>query len=418
MSIFLASLVFADGNADSERAVCLRDSLKKDSFTFSTAYLEGQYTDKQLAGFYLDLTNAFDRASETASTLLLKKAFEGDIGAFLAVCSVGFSSYYITSKASTPFHEVGHGLRSESFGMDYMFSLDCNDKSPFKKDENFFKFFVRNMFNNDRACVRYRSYRIHKLDNDSYCNCEIIVSAGGMNNEIYLAERISDDIYTRNKETRLLPYILYLENRFSPIKYDRTAKELGDDPFDIRKAFKEKRRLDFKKGVIEDAGVRSLFLSGTTYSPLYSFFTKKPLKLYGFRIPDVFPYITTKGMSYKVVSGYEINEDLRLIFGFERVFKVEPATEYSLGLEQTATINHALPISYRGVVTFGQGLDLEASCSIPISKYLSIGAGLEIYSCKSLQGQRRATSGMLDKNGMFDENGLSCDVFVSMSYKF
>ncbi|GHT40918.1 hypothetical protein AGMMS49921_03100 [Endomicrobiia bacterium] len=150
-----------------------------------------------------------------------------------------------------------------------------------------------------------------------------------MNNEIYLAERISDDIYTRNtrnKEYRLLPYILYLNNRFSPIIYDKTAKEFGDDPFNIVNDFQEKGRLDFKKGVIKDAGgVKSLFLSGTTYSPLYSFFTEKPLKLYGFRIPDVFPYITTKGMSYKVVSGYEINKDLRLIFGFERVSKVEPA---------------------------------------------------------------------------------------------
>ncbi|GHT37187.1 hypothetical protein AGMMS49593_03670 [Endomicrobiia bacterium] len=134
--------------------------------------------------------------------------------------------------------------------------------------------------------------------------------------------------------------------------------------------------------------------------------------MYGFRIPDVFPYITTKGMSYKVVSGYEIDEDLRLIFGFVRVFKVEPATEYSLGVEQTAIINHALPISYRGVVTFGQGLDLEASCSIPIRKYLSIGTSLEIYSYKSLQGQRHATSGMVN------ENGLSLNISVSMSYKF
>lgn len=56
LSIFLSSLVFANSNADSERTVCLGDSLKKGSFTFSTAYLEGQYIDKQLAGFYLDLT--------------------------------------------------------------------------------------------------------------------------------------------------------------------------------------------------------------------------------------------------------------------------------------------------------------------------------------------------------------------------
>ncbi|GHT69334.1 hypothetical protein AGMMS49950_01860 [Endomicrobiia bacterium] len=412
LSIFLSSLVFANSNADSERAVCLRDSLKKDSFTFSTAYLEGRYTNKQLAGFNLELLNASDMAFASSRNIFVRLLML-------------YTLYQINDKAKVALHEIGHGSRVRSIGIDYKlthyFGHDCYDG----KKENYFEYFLEEIFDIDSFGFFRQDGRggclpnpnqvknlSDKFDDDIVHNLFLVCHAGGMNNDIYFAERISDDIYTRNKETRLLPYILYLKNRFSPIEYDRTAKELGDDPFNIREDFKKKGRLDFKEGFISDAGLRSLFLSGTTYSPLYWFFTKKPLRLYGFRIPDVFPYITTKGMSYKVVSGYEINEDLKLIFGFERVFKVEPATEYSLGVEQTTIINRALPISYRGVVTFGQGLDLEASCSIPISKYLSIGAGLEIYSCKSLQGQRHATSGMLDKNG------LSHNISVSMSYKF
>ncbi|GHT40914.1 hypothetical protein AGMMS49921_03090 [Endomicrobiia bacterium] len=87
---------------------------------------------------------------EATNTLLFEKVFEVDIGAFLAVFSVSFSSLYVMSKASTSFHEVGHGLRGKSFGIDYMLiPPDGDDKSPFKKDENFFKFFVREMFDNE-----------------------------------------------------------------------------------------------------------------------------------------------------------------------------------------------------------------------------------------------------------------------------
>lgn len=125
-----------------------------------------------------------------------------------------------------------------------------------------------------------------------------------MNNEICLAEKICDDIYNKNKERQLLPYCIYLWNRLSPIGYDFTAKEADDDPFSIRTAFRAKGENSFKKGTISNAGFVSLFLSATTYS----IFTKKHTTFHGFRPPDIFPYITKKGMSYKVVSGYEVNK--------------------------------------------------------------------------------------------------------------
>ena len=54
-------------------------------------------------------------------------------------------------------------------------------------------------------------------------------------------------------------------------------------------------------------------------------------------------------MSYKVVSRYEVNEDTRLLFGFESVFGREAATEYSIGIDMQ------LPISYKCTATFGLG---------------------------------------------------------------
>jgi hypothetical protein len=132
-----------------------------------------------------------------------------------------------------------------------------------------------------------------------------------------------------------------------------------------------------KEGVIKDAGLISTFLSGTTYSII----RHKPICFRGFRMPDVYPYITTRGMSYKVVSGYEVNEDTRLLFGFERVFYKEQATEYSIGVDRIAKLS--LPIHYKCNITFGLGLDLECSITVPVSSCFSVGIGCEYYHFSS-----------------------------------
>jgi hypothetical protein len=64
-------------------------------------------------------------------------------------------------------------------------------------------------------------------------------------------------------------------------------------------------------------------------------------------LPDIYSYITTRGMSYKVVSGYEFNEDTRLFFGFESVFDKERATEYSIDIDRIAKLS--LPLHYKCV---------------------------------------------------------------------
>jgi hypothetical protein len=135
------------------------------------------------------------------------------------------------------------------------------------------------------------------------------------------------------------------------------------------------------------------------------------VKPYGFRLPDVFPYITTKGMSYKVVSGYEVNETLNLVFGFESVFGKETATEINLGLNHQTYID-LFPISYRGIITFGQGLNLEVSALTPISKYFNIGLDVELYSVTSLMGQRHALTNMKEGNGY----STSLSAFIQYRY--
>jgi hypothetical protein len=383
----------------------LKDSLKKDSISFNTAYLNGQYTNKQLINFGVELTNVGDRI------------LQANVGSFQGTAISIIPTVALLRAHNSALHEIGHGLRAKSYGIDYELRLDCNDKSPFQKNENFFEYFIKKLPSIKRATCNSNYEQEAKLekilDHDSCCNYMIIGAAGGMNNEIQLAEKISDDIYLKKKTSVYFFYcnhIMYLYNRISPCTYDYSAKEEGDDPFDIIHWFKKKGETNFKKWTICKAGLASLLLSATTYS----IFLDKPLQFHGFRIPDVFAYITTKGMSYKVVSGYEIDDDLNLIFGFESTFKkpVAESTECSLGINHLTAICGKFPISYSGIVTFGQVPDFEASCSIPLSKNFSARVGCEIYSVKSLQGQRNATTNMKK------DNGFSSNFFACVSYRY
>lgn len=396
-----------------EKVDSLVDFIKKDTFSFSSAYIEGLYTNKQLANFNLELLRASDR---------FLNYIHSSNGSFLLQLFAFTLLYFFNTKADTTLHEIGHGLRSKSYGLDFMLMPDYDNYNGFKKDENYFIFLFNELFNNKRAACALDPNTVQNLEYyfqdrgeiNGYYNFEIIHSAGGINNNTYFAEKVAEDLHFKNSDQmHLLPYICYCRDLLYGAIYDKSAKQDGDDPYSIIAAFNSKGRDDFEKGTIFDAGVKSLLLSATTYSFWYSLFTNKPMiKPLGFRLPDTFPYITTKGMSYKVVSGYKVNEALNLIFGFESVFGKEAATEINLGLNHQICIDNFFPISYKGIVTFGQGLDLEASVLTPISKCFDVGFGCEIYSVTSLMGQRHALTNM--KEG----NGYSKSLFGFIQYRY
>jgi hypothetical protein len=391
-----------------EKAGFFVDFNKKDTISFNSAYLENLYTNKQLANFNLEFLRAGDRFLD----YIHERSSLSLIIAFLILD-------HLNGRTDAALHEIGHGLRIKSYGVDFML-LEKEPTGLYKKDEDYFNFFLRSIFSFGRAHCEADPNEFQNLKDyftksgkmSEYYNMHIVYCAGGINNNTYLAEKISDDIHFKDSSRRFLPYTQYIYNLVYGARYDNIAKGGGDDPYYIILDFNSKGRDDFKKGTIYNAGIKSLFLSATTYSFWYSLFTGKPMiKPFGFRLPDVFPYITTKGMSYKVVSGYKVNETLNLIFGFESVFGREAATEINLGLNRQTYINN-FPIIYKGIITFGQGLDLETFALTPISKYFDIGLGVELYSVTSLMGQRHASTNM--KEG----SGYSTNLYAFIRYRY
>ncbi|MDR0661951.1 MAG: hypothetical protein LBF76_00995, partial [Holosporales bacterium] len=232
----------------------------------------------------------------------------------------------------------------------------------------------------------------------------------GYNNSMYLAERLSEHVYAQ-KDVTFLEGSTYFLAYLSATGYSH----LGADAFDICRslgAFGDPIHGEARKNINTYAPLLSaalLLVNTTTYHVLYATFMgifnntpRGPWEPFGFRFPDIFLYFTTKGLSFKADSGFRVNDNLRFLFGVERVIGLEhslfkkgmeygskedmensvliarlltlekmfvnkPAVEYHVGMQQTLGEAWHYAI-YRCVLTFGEGLCLEGYVHYPISK--------------------------------------------------
>ena len=395
-SVFLFPVLAGNGEESSE---------SKSGLTLSSGYFEGQYTNNQLATFGEELLEAGERLEEYSE--------EHGWPRWWACLLAG----YFYGAHRTAYHEIGHALKTKAYGAEYMLSTDTGIK-VFEKNENFFKYFVKMLTHpGARGSCSY----LKILTNAE----SLVVAAGGMNNETYLAERQAERLH-KNGHLGVVESFFYFINRLSPAAYaskgksaqdrDKPDTEISDDPIAIEGYYRN-LGISAKRSDIKSAGIISTLLSGTTYAILrgtYESFStggkyqSKPFELWGLMVPDVFSYTTSNGVSYKLNSGYKIDKLHYLIFGAERVFHGKFANEFFLGVGKNFEESS---MSYKTVVTFGKGFDIEAQISYLALDNLSINFGGGSYSCKSLLGERHA------KN-MKDGKGRSSTVFVSMTLRY
>jgi hypothetical protein len=372
---------------------------KSDTLTFSSAYFESLYTNAGLAVFGLELMRFCIRAEDYLEFESLWTKIGWNILAF----------FLLDECFGTAYHEIGHGLRARACGCDFQLLTDSESKSPFQKDENFFKFFLRELINTKRAAC-WSKWSLEEVDNKFFKeSCIISVegmdnkafkercigAAGGMNNNVYFAEVISNNLYQR-QHVHFLEGISYLVNHTYAVCYALIAKRLGDDPVTVSFYWE-------KLGVPADikdmgiTGVIALLLSGTTYRTLYATWNalsgnereSRPFSVYGFRVPDIFAYTTSKGMSYKLVSEYEVQDNLHILFGCEHVTYGHAATEMNVGVESNLGKSWHYLVC-RGVLTFGHGMNMNVSVQLPILDRLLMTTGVDIYCRDSLLGERHA----------------------------
>ena len=376
----------------------------KDTLTFSSAYLSSQYTNKQLAVFGVELLRGLARFEN-----YLISNVNGD-NKKIVLWADRIFSIWIYNSFNTAYHEIGHGLKARAYGSNYELTKH-NDKDSFSKNENFFKFFLKRLVNTSRASCKY--------DKELTDHEALVTAAAGMNNEVYISEKISRGFHER-KNISFIESFAYIYGKLSPTLYalSKSSKnevsdiERSDDPVRVGGYYK-KLGISATKNDIALGGLVSTLLSGTTYSIIKSAFSENsatPLSFHNFQVPDTFSYVTSKGISYKIASAYNFQPDLKILFGAEHVFHGKSTTEVNLGFNKLfdSSLHNA---NVEVVSTFCNGFNLEASCSIPVMEKLSVNISAGSYSCRSMLGERPA------KN-MKNNKGRNSDISVSVSYKY
>lgn len=378
----------------------------KDSITLSSAYFGNQYTNKQLAVFGLEVLRGLSRFEN-----FVVSNFSND-EQNVAKWITRIFSIWIYHSFNTAYHEIGHGLKARAYGSRFELCKHDEINDGFSKNENFFKFFVKRLVNTSRAACKYE--KTNMTDHES-----LVTAAAGMNNEVYISERISRDFHDRG--TLGFPEAFaYFYGKLSPAMYalSKSSKnevsdiERSDDPVCVGGYYK-KLGISATKNDIALGGLVTTLFSGTSYSIIKAAFTggdPTPISFHNFQMPDTFSYVTSKGISYRLASAYKFQDDLKILFGAEHVFHGKSTTEINLGFnKQFDSSLHNTNVEV--VTTFCNGFNLEASCSVPVMNCLSINVGAGTYSCRSMLGERHS------KN-MENNKGRNSDIYVSVSYRY
>jgi hypothetical protein len=399
---------------------------KKDSVTISSGYIEGLYTNDQLVNFGVELVGGIDRLENYCFG---GKGLDVSDGCLLTLFVMA-GGIVVNGCFSIAFHEVGHGLRGKAFGNRYSLHIKGDDEAKnFKKKENFFGYFFRRMTKPFKVGSCRRSESSVDLEVDSNgryiyrggdVKKSLIISCGGINNQVYFSEVLTNKFLMKGEMGAIEGFTIILNKMMPSLYSDSESNEekkkgpwgTSNDVVRIAECYKE-LGIPVTKGDIQKAGLIATFLSGTTYSYIIGLYNgisngqtprSKPIEFFNFTAPDTYAYLTSKGVSYKMVSTYKYQEDFRIIFGVERVFSGKKTTEVTLGVNKDfPTLNASGEI----IIMLGQGFNIVTNLSFPVGTTFSINGGVSSCSTGSLYGERIVRN---------LKGGRSNNVFVSASY--
>lgn len=259
----------------------------------------------------------------------------------------------------------------------------------------------------------------------------IIRSASGLNNQMFLAKRIADNIYNKNGHMIYLQH--YIGSKISAFIYtymDKNVQIGQDSKSDIGAILNgyAQKGYNIRPGDLKLQSLLSL-ASGTTFSLLrayYDYFAHdnkiaRPAQVYGFRIPDINSYINANGLSLEIDTGYRVSPSLSAGLSYEFIWKgdfehqLTPKVRFDLAL--LAPVINELWLGADLVIGRGLGGSFNAEYApfaLDTNNFwsrFSYSAGTNVYNAYTLFGERNITS--LTNNKTV---ALSADVAVHLRY--
>ncbi len=308
--------------------------------------------------------------------------------------------HYVLAKiSSVVYHEFGHARALASFGMSYKFGIPIDNRTYYKAS-NVFEFYglMMNKYSlfTKKGAATYFDSRNFTNDQD------LILSAGGLNNQMRLSQEVAD-LIDENKGHILYAFD-YVKGKISSYEYASiTEQQLnngvvskGNDIQDIRNDY-AKKGINVSISDIKNGSLISLGLSATTWAFVYSAFKNYNSGMLiespvwrGWRLPDVNFYITSKGLSYEVLTGYHLNEHWYFALSTEFVYKGNKAFELSpfcVYKFEKASGTYKI----KGQVTTSQNFDIGGGVSLDwtsLSKTWGLGAKYICHNASTLVGER------------------------------
>lgn len=243
-----------------------------------------------------------------------------------------------------PLHEFGHGSRVAAAGGTPTYSYIATDGTK-DSTTNIFSYYLLSVENS------FTSFVVADAETSSDLNTQpefialsaleqrkiyFEIAAGGLNNEMYFAEEMSNMIDDRGGHVSyLVPYVVAKNSSFI---YDKGGTSSDKDNL---LSYYNAKGYNITADDIDLDNIIAFLASGTTYSMLsgyYNYFnnqdpTFKLFSFYNFRVPDLYLYHTTKGLSFKLDSVYQVNNFLSIPFSFEYVHRGESYLEPSIGFK-------------------------------------------------------------------------------------
>ncbi|KAB8029721.1 hypothetical protein [Fluviispira multicolorata] len=264
------------------------------------------------------------------------------------------------------YHEFGHATRMRSFGASNVFYyVDGN----FTVTANsYFSLVINRASYPSQSAATSGSIPAQNSSTEN----SLIVTAGGMNNEILLSKNIAEKIYDRGGSVP--DFAFYFMNKFGPYSYSKINPNefQGGDPDKIETYYanlgKNISRTDFQQ-----AYLFSMLASGTFYSLLWGDLKYigtgehniSTLEIFNFSLPDFSAFINPRGLSMETMLHYRVNKNISLGLAYETVYKGDSYNQVSPQIRLSSKVNGGLfrKISAKPqlVMGFSNGLDLGGS---------------------------------------------------------
>ncbi len=308
----------------------------------------------------------------------------------------GFINYYSHYALEFTLHEFGHRGRDIALGSYYEWQ---------ERSEVPHLFYLQTLFTpeihtsdelGDDESISINFQLPNNIDTNSL-DWEMNAVAAGFTAGTKLSGIVADRMYYGHG--KVTDFFAYSHDKLFPAMYDLffdsvTGEANEGDVADLAR-FYEIKGWDIKSHDIVKASLISYFLSASTYSyitGISSFINggnRKPksLEYYHFRLPDVQAFYE-RGISYKIISGYRVNDSFDIPFSIEQVLNGEKQTEYSIGLN--IQLNDKYHIA--GQYILGKKSQGSFTLSSQFSNNIIVYAGIEYNEIRNIEGARNISS--------------------------